>query len=229
MVTAKGTTLVYGRTGDTSAGIISYSQGSSSVWMIHDSTGTPLGYSDGSNPYAFGTDGLGSTTSIVSPSGTQAAAYTYGPFGETTPDTGWEAAVNLIRYTGGFHEPNTGLLKLGRRFYDTGRARFTQQDALNTIGDPTNANRYAYAADNPTNNTDPTGRFPWLKTLQAGAACLEGGLAAAEAVSPFAAGIGAASGGIGAGAVEAGAAAVGCGVAAYSSWEIDMNAITGTP
>ncbi|MFC6878983.1 MULTISPECIES: RHS repeat-associated core domain-containing protein [Actinomadura] len=157
MVTAKGASLVYGRSGSTSAGIVSYTNGSTSVWMIHDSTGTPIGYSYNSNSYAFGTDGLGSITSIVSPSGTQAAAYTYGPYGETTADNGWQAAINLIRYTGGFHEPNTGLVKLGQRFYDTGRGRFTQQDAINTIGNPKNGNRYTYSGDDPTNNTDPTG------------------------------------------------------------------------
>ncbi|WP_242889829.1 RHS repeat-associated core domain-containing protein [Actinomadura litoris] len=165
MVAAKGTTVVYGRSAGTADGIVAYSQGSSTAWMIHDSTGTPLGYSDGSNPYAFGTDGLGSVTSIVSPSGTQAASYTYGPYGETTADNGWQSAINLIRYTGGLSEPGSGLLKLGQRFYDAGRGRFTQQDSVISLGDPGNGNRYAYAGDNPVNRVDPTGKYPWGELL----------------------------------------------------------------
>ncbi|WP_157431573.1 RHS repeat-associated core domain-containing protein [Actinomadura hibisca] len=157
MVTAKGLSVVYGRSGSTSAGIVSYTNISTTVWMIHDSTGTPIGYAYSGKSFAYGTDGLGSVTSILNTAGNQAAAYTYGPYGETTADNGPQSAVNLIRYTGGLHDPNTGLLKLGRRFYDTGRARFTQQDSINIIGDPGNGNRYAYAGDNPSNNTDPTG------------------------------------------------------------------------
>ncbi|WP_375474564.1 hypothetical protein [uncultured Jatrophihabitans sp.] len=43
----------------------------------------------------------------------------------------------------------------------TTTGNWTQQDALNALNaplDPNNANRYAYAADNPINNTDPSGR-----------------------------------------------------------------------
>ncbi|MQY07160.1 RHS repeat-associated core domain-containing protein [Actinomadura macrotermitis] len=168
MVTTKGASIVYGRSGATSAGIISYTQGTISVWMIHDSSGTPIGYSDGQNPYAFGVDGLGSTTSIISLAGTQDAAYTYGPYGETTPNSGAQAGVNLIRYTGGFHEPGTGLLKLGQRYYDTGRGRFTQQDAVNSVGNLKNGNRYGYAGDDPINNVDTTGM---LTSEVSGKAC----------------------------------------------------------
>ncbi|MUN39408.1 hypothetical protein GNZ18_22790 [Actinomadura sp. NEAU-AAG5] len=139
--------------------------GGSTAWMIHDSTGTPLGYPDGSNPYVFGTDGLGSVTSIVSPSGTQAASDTYGPYGETTADNGRQSAINLIRYTSGLSEPGSGLLKLGQRFYDAGRGRFTQQDSVISLGDPGKGNRYAYAGDSPVNRVDPTGKCPWGELL----------------------------------------------------------------
>ncbi len=232
MVTAKGAALVYGRTGATSAGILSYSNGSTSVWMIHDSTGTPLGYSDGSNPYAFGTDGLGSTTSIVSPSGNQAAAYTYGPYGETTADTGWQAAINLIRYTGGFQEPNTGLLKLGQRYYDTGRGRFTQQDTINAIGDPANANRYAYSGDDPTNNVDPTGQSFLSSALSVGtkiagaaAACWGGAEALTEAAAPAELYISAMAPEAAPG-IAAGVAVTGCVAGVASSQYLGKNALT---
>ncbi|RKS70882.1 RHS repeat-associated protein [Actinomadura pelletieri DSM 43383] len=159
MTSAKGLSVVYGRSAGTSGGIVSYTYGSTTFWMIHDSGGTPLGYLDDGKPHAFGSDGLGSVTSIVSQAGTREAAYTYGPYGETTADDGPQSALNLMRYTGGLHEPASGLLKLGDRFYDQGRGRFTQQDVVNAIGDPRTGNRYAYAGDNPINNLDPTGHF----------------------------------------------------------------------
>ncbi len=41
--------------------------------------------------------------------------------------------------------------------YDPSIGQFSQQDSRSILGDPTNGNRYAYAADNPVTNIDPTG------------------------------------------------------------------------
>ncbi|MFC9971043.1 RHS repeat-associated core domain-containing protein [Spirillospora sp. NPDC127200] len=169
MLTARGLSVVYGRSTSTSDGIVSYTNTSTTVWMIHDSTGTPIGYTYNGKSFAYGTDGPGPVTSIINPAGSQAAAYIYGPYGETTPDNGPQSAVNLLRYTGGLHDPNTGLLKLGRRLYDTGRARFTQQDSIVSLADHKNGNRYACASCNPTNNVDPTGLLDCAGALVSGA------------------------------------------------------------
>jgi hypothetical protein len=106
MVKAGNATLVYGLADQNNQPWIqSYSNGTSTAYIEHDGNGTPLGFFDGSNDYAYATDGLGSVVAVVSPSGTQAASYTYAPYGETTPDTGWEASINLLRYTGAFTDP----------------------------------------------------------------------------------------------------------------------------
>ena len=101
----------------------SYQNGSTATWIERDGNGTPLGFFDGSNDYAYATDGLGSIVAVVSPSGTQAASYTYSPYGETTPDTGGEAAINLLRYTGAFTDPSTNLTKLGHRYNNPHQGR----------------------------------------------------------------------------------------------------------
>jgi hypothetical protein len=63
----------------------------------------------------------------------------------------------------------TGFLHLGNRWYSppvepnagvgnqVGPGRFTQPDSTTQLDDPANGNLYAYAADSPTNYSDPTG------------------------------------------------------------------------
>lgn len=67
------------------------------------------------------------------------------------------------------------LLKLGARYYDPTLARFTQPDPAHTCGG------YAYAGDDPANNTDPTGRSCVAAGLAGGAV---GFVVGAVAASP---------------------------------------------
>jgi RHS repeat-associated protein len=71
--------------------------------------------------------------------------------------------VNMARHagTGG----GMGIVKFGIRWYDPTTGRWTQQDTLDAPLDPANANRYAYAGDDPVNLIDLTG-------LVVGAECL---------------------------------------------------------
>lgn len=66
--------------------------------------------------------------------------------------------IQIYGYAGGFDDPTSGLVHFGQRWYDPAAGRFTQQDALETLADPTRANRYEYANGNPINYVDPTGR-----------------------------------------------------------------------
>ena len=166
MVKAGNATLVYGLADQNNQPWIqSYSNGSSTAYVERDGNGTPLGFFDGSNDYAYATDGLGPIVAVVSPSGTRAASYTYAPYGETTPDTGWEAAANLIRYTGAFTDANTNDTKLGHRYYNPAQGRFTQQDDVTKLADTQNGNKYSYASGNPANYTDLTGLWSWPSVL----------------------------------------------------------------
>ncbi|WP_433315667.1 RHS repeat-associated core domain-containing protein [Micromonospora sp. CA-269861] len=104
-------------------------------------------------------DGNGSVVGLTNQNGTYAGHWTYDPYGRTTNTTANQPVVNsfAIGYAGGLKHASTGLIKFGKRWYDPEIGRFTQQDNLNTIGDPTVGNRYAYAGADPINNTDPTG------------------------------------------------------------------------
>ena len=64
-----------------------------------------------------------------------------------------EAVANPFQYTAGYLDSNTGLYKLGARYYDPTLGRFTQQDPSGQ-----EVNLYAYAGNNPINNVDPSGR-----------------------------------------------------------------------
>lgn len=49
------------------------------------------------------------------------------------------------------------LYQYGQRFYQRSVGRWTQQDNLESLGDPTQGNRYTYAGGDPINNVDPSG------------------------------------------------------------------------
>jgi RHS repeat-associated protein len=134
---------------------------SAAIYVLHDQQGTPLGMVRGGTSYAFVTDNIGSVTAIVDSSGSTDATYTYDPYGTVLSGNGSLAPANLLSYTGALTDISsgnaTGYTHDGNRWYDTATGAFTTQDTSTHLASPANGNRYAYAADNPTNYTDPTG------------------------------------------------------------------------
>jgi len=94
---------------------------------------------------------------VICTAGTVTAGYSYDPYGHVAATTGTGTADNLIGYTGAPQDPGSTLLHLGNRWYNPATANFTTQDTNSYLDNPANGNRYAYAADNPANNIDPTG------------------------------------------------------------------------
>ena len=112
----------------------------------------------GGNPadefyYVF--DGQGSVIGLVDATGTQRAVYSYDPYGAHATATAINGTppANPWRYDGGYLDPS-GLYHFGARYYDPITGRFTQLDPATT---PSGGNRYAFAGDDPANNTDLTG------------------------------------------------------------------------
>jgi RHS repeat-associated protein len=55
------------------------------------------------------------------------------------------------------YDPSTGLIDDGARYYNPATGQFISPDPAISIGDPDSLNGYAYADDNPSSWTDPTG------------------------------------------------------------------------
>jgi RHS repeat-associated protein len=137
-------------------------------YLTHDDSGAPLALRSPTGVQAYYVlDGLGSPVALVGSDGALLATYSYDPYGEVTTSnqTGNAGDLNPYRFAGGLLDRTTGYVKFGQRFYDPGTGRFTQQDSLEVLADPTHGNRYQYAAGNPCNFVDPTGQFPSMCRL----------------------------------------------------------------
>nr|WP_255461406.1 RHS repeat-associated core domain-containing protein [Glaciihabitans sp. INWT7] len=73
----------------------------------------------------------------------------------TAGGTGNGAPQNPYAFHAGIKDPGSGLVKFGLRWYNPVTGTWTQQDTLDSPVDPANANRYAYAGDDPINGTAP--------------------------------------------------------------------------
>ena len=96
-------------------------------------------------------DGLNSVVAATTSGGTVSGFARYDAWGNRTASSG---SIPQYGYTG--REPDeTGLIYYRARYYDPSIGRFTQRDPAGFID---GINRYAYAANNPITNIDPTGR-----------------------------------------------------------------------
>jgi RHS repeat-associated protein len=179
---------------------------SNTAYIAHDPNGTPIALTAWTGQtHFYAEDGLGSTVAPINQDGAYTADYNYDPNGEVTvtnpSGTSQINTYNPFRYAGGTYDYSSNLILFGQRWYDPATGRFTQQDALETIGNPSRSNRYEYANSNPTNYVDPTG----LRISNCAAGSLVIGAAGLAIGSGVGAGLGAVALGLGV------ADAAGCG------------------
>lgn len=114
------------------------------------------------NAFYYHHDTLGSVTDLTDTAGNLQTSYTYTAYGKTTQtNTATTPPANPFTYTGQYTEPTTPAagLYLRARNYDPTTGRFTTTDPLRHDLDAPSESAYVYAADAPTNRTDPTGQL----------------------------------------------------------------------
>lgn len=147
--------------------------------MLHTSFGVAALYVyDGiGNPVALLADYVGVPLSIG-----------FDPYGIATISSGSTAvaiAQNPYSFKSGIQDRATGFVKFGQRWYNPTTGAWTQQDTLDAPLDPTNANRYAYAGDDPVNLVDARG-----SSVTNDIAALFAGIAAGLVCEAITAGVG---------------------------------------
>ena len=123
-------------------------------------------------------DGTENPVGLLTNSASVSFAYKYDPWGVQTLTAGGignGAAQNPYAFHAGIKDPGSGLVKFGQRWYNPTTGTWTQQDTLDALLDPANANRYAYAGDDPINNLDPSGTYNTARGAAAFLAGLIGG------------------------------------------------------
>lgn len=108
----------------------------------------------GKGTYVY-TDPQGTPLAEADEQGNIIATYDYTPYGTQVMGT----APNGPGYTGHVNDPDTGLVYMQARYYDTITGRFLSIDpASPKAGNVFTFGRYNYANNNPLRFTDPDGR-----------------------------------------------------------------------
>jgi RHS repeat-associated protein len=117
-------------------------------------------------------DGLGSVTEALNPTGTATGSILYGPYGGVRYSTG--TMPTSKGFTGQYADAATGLDYYGARYYDPALGQFASADTVLQGGGYSicGLNRYGYVKGNPETLSDPSGNCPqkpqgWRAKLQA--------------------------------------------------------------
>ena len=112
---------------------------------------------DGVRSY-YHADGLGSTRTLSDATGAVTDTYVYEAYGRLIDRDGTTA--NPYRFAGEWHDDGLGWYDNRARYLDVDMARFTSRDPYEgELLRPLTFHDYAYAHNDPANNTDPTGMF----------------------------------------------------------------------
>jgi RHS repeat-associated protein len=165
--------LTYGRSDQQGQAIVEQAHTpTGTAYVEHDPvTGAPLMLRTSSGKQSlYVYDGTGNPAALLTSDSYVAFAYTYDPYGTPTltqTSGGNGVPQNPYLFKGGIQDRTTGWVHFGNRWYNPTTGTWTQQDTLDAPLDPANANRYAYAGDDPINNLDPTGTLALKCYLQA--------------------------------------------------------------
>ena len=142
----------------------------------YDPLGTPLAMDNTKGSYYFQNDRQGSVTAVYDAAGTENYTYAYGPWGATKGTAGITGGqTSPFGYTGEYKDPSTSnWLYLRDRTYNDATGRFNTPDPEPTSPGSANSSAYAYANNDPINQSDPSGRCPLC--ISAGIGAVIGGV-----------------------------------------------------
>ncbi|MGV9275600.1 RHS repeat-associated core domain-containing protein [Streptomyces griseosporeus] len=138
-----------------------------SAWTVkqsyrYDPLGQPAATKTGSGSlFYYHHDTQGSPVDVAGSTGTLHQRWAYDPFGTRVLNTTTSGApASTPSYTGARNETTTGNLDLHARQYNTTTGRFNRPDPITpSVGSPY-VSAYAYADNQPTHLTDPSGLTP---------------------------------------------------------------------
>ncbi len=108
-------------------------------------------------PTFYGYDGHGNVRFLTSTAGTVGNTYQFDAFGMPVASTG--TTLNAYLFSGERFDSNLNLYHLRARYYNQGTGRFETMDPeLGQIFNPATLHKYVYAASNPVNRIDPSGK-----------------------------------------------------------------------
>ena len=143
------------------------SDGTNTLEFIYDGNGL-CGVKCNNENYLYRKNAQGDITHILDNAGMVVAKYVYDAWGNHaildangTDLTSGVGVLNPFRYRSYYYDEETDLYYLQTRYYDPEVGRFISQDDVSYLApDSINGlNLYAYCANNPVMNIDPTGTF----------------------------------------------------------------------
>lgn len=164
--TVNGVTTSYLVDGST---ILAQQSGNEVLWFMYDSDGSRVGFTHNDTAYYYTKNAQGDVTGIVDSDANTVVEYTYDAWGKLLSTTGSKAGtigkLNPFLYRGYYYDAETGLFYVGSRYYDPEIGRCLSPEPNVDAGEFDEGagligyNVYAYCANNPVNNFDPTGEF----------------------------------------------------------------------
>ncbi|MFF6881434.1 RHS repeat domain-containing protein [Streptomyces sp. NPDC012474] len=126
-------------------------------------------------------DRQNSVSAVYDAAGKEHHTYTYSAWGVSTGKASTtDGQTSIFGYTGQYKDPVlSGRLALRERSYDPGNRRFASPDPEHPANDSPNQSPYAYANNDPLNQSDPSGRCPLCISAGIGAViggAIEGGI-----------------------------------------------------
>ncbi|MFC8661250.1 RHS repeat-associated core domain-containing protein [Streptomyces sp. NPDC057199] len=147
----------------------------------YNPAGIPQAINQTAGTFYLQRDRQDSIRAVHDAAGKETYTYAYTPWGETTGKASTtNGQTSIFGYTGQYQDPYlTGRLALRARSYDPATSRFTSTDPVPADTRSGNPSPYAYANNDPANQSDPSGKCPLCVSAGIGAAfgaVLEGGI-----------------------------------------------------